>query len=352
MMQKEIRIGDKIIGKSSPVFIIAEAGVNHNGSINIAQRLVKEAAGCGVDCIKFQTFKAEQVATGNAPKARYQLKTTDMSESQLEMLKKIELKREDHVRVKKYAEEMGLTFISTPYNFEDVDFLESINVPAYKIASGQIVETPFLKKIARTRKPVILSTGMATLAEVDNAIRAIHDEGNDKVILMQCTTNYPSSIENANLRVLKTFQSTFDILVGYSDHTIGEESAIVSVALGAVMIEKHFTLDKSLPGPDHSSSMTPEELQALVQKIRKAKASLGSALKEPGNIEKENALNMRRSLVASCPIGKGEEFSSKNVTFKRPATGLSPVFYDLIIGKRALKEISSDEIISMEMIEW
>ncbi len=351
-MQKEIRIGDKIISKTSPIFIIAEAGVNHNGNTELALRLVKEAAACGVDCIKFQTFKAEQAVTKSSPKAKYQLGTTDKTESQLEMLKKVELTREDHVEVKKYAEEMGLIFLSTPSNFEDIDFLESINVPAYKVASCQIIEIPFLRKIAKTGKPIILSTGMATLAEVDSAIRTIYNKGNDKVILMQCTTNYPSRIEDANLRVLKTFQSTFDILVGYSDHTIGEEAAIASVALGAVVIEKHFTIDKHLPGPDHSSSMTPEELKALAKKIKRAQVSLGSALKEPSEIEKENALNMRRSIVASRHIGKGEKFSSENVTFKRPASGLSPEFYDLIIGKKALKEISSDEIIRMNMIEW
>lgn len=351
-MIKEIRIADKIIGQTSPVFIIAEAGVNHNGDIEIARRLVKEAALCGVDCIKFQTFKAEQVVTSSAPKAAYQLKTTDTTESQIDMLRKIELSREDHIIVKKYAEEMGLIFISTPYNFDDVDFLESIHIQAYKVASGQIVETPFLRKIARTGKPIILSTGMATLAEVDNALMAIQEEGNEKVILMQCTTNYPSNITDANLRVLNTYQSTFDVLTGYSDHTIGDEAAIVSVALGAVMLEKHFTIDKSLPGPDHSSSITPDELKTLVKKIRNAQASLGSALKRPGVIERVNALNMRRSLVASRFIGKGEKFTADNITFKRPATGLPPLFYDMIVGRRALKEISLDEIISMEMVEW
>lgn len=351
-MKQEIRIGSQIISNQSPVFIIAEAGVNHNGNLDMARRLIEEAASCGADCIKFQTFKAERVVTTSAPKAKYQLGTTDKTESQLDMLRKIELKPEHHSELKLYAEKLGLIFLSTPYNFEDIDLLENIGVLAYKVASGQIVEHPFLRKIAKTGKPIFLSTGMATLAEIDNALRSIHDEGNDRVVLLQCTTNYPSRIEDANLRVLQTFRSVFGCLVGYSDHTIGIESAITSVALGARVIEKHFTLDKNLPGPDHSSSMIPEELKSLVNQIHMTEASLGSAQKEPIEIEKENSIGMRRSIVASRNIQKGEMITADNITFKRPATGLSPRFYDIILGKRAIKDISYDELLQMEMIEW
>lgn len=351
-MKQEIRIGSKIISNHSPVFLIAEAGVNHNGDLDMARRLIKEAASCKVDCIKFQTFKAERVVTISSPKAKYQLETTDKSESQLDMLRKIELKPEHHLELKAYAENLGLVFLSTPYNFEDINILEGIGVLAYKVASGQIVEHPFLRKLSKTEKPIFLSTGMATLAEIDNALGTILDEGNDRVVLLQCTTNYPSRIEDANLRVLQTFRSTFDCLVGYSDHTIGVESAITSVALGAKVIEKHFTLDKNLPGPDHSSSMTPKELMSLVNQIHMTEASLGSAQKRPTEIEKENSIGMRRSIVASRNINKGEVITADNITFKRPASGLSPRFYDMILGKKALKDIFCDELLQMEMIEW
>ena len=351
-MKQEIRIGDRIIGDSSPVFIISEAGVNHNGDLDMARRLVEEAGSCGADCIKFQTFKAERVVTVSAPKAKYQLGTTDRTESQLDMLRKIELKPEHHLELKEHAENLGLVFLSTPYNFEDIDLLESIGVLAYKVASGQIVEHPFLRKISQTGKPIFLSTGMATTAEIESALKTIHDEGNDSVVLLQCTTNYPSRIEDANLRVIQSFMSAFGCLVGYSDHTIGEESAIASVALGAKVIEKHFTLDKNLPGPDHSSSMTPEELKSLVEKIHRTETSLGNAKKEPTEIEKENSIGMRRSIVASRDIQKGEAITVDNITFKRPATGLSPQFYDKILGKKASRDMSYDELLQKDMIEW
>lgn len=349
---KDIPIGDKILGDSSPVFIIAEAGVNHNGDLDMARRLVEEAASCGADCIKFQTFKAERVVTADAPKAKYQLGTTNAAESQLDMLRKIELKPEHHRELKQYAENQGLVFLSTPYNFEDIDLLEHLGVQAHKIASGQIVELPFLRKISQTGKPIFLSTGMATMAEIDSALRTIREEGNDRVILLQCTTNYPSRIEDANLRVIQTFKSAFGCLAGYSDHTLGDESAIASIALGARAIEKHFTLDKTLPGPDHSSSMTPEEMKTLVMKIRKTETALGKGQKEPAKIEKENLIGMRRSIVASRDIRKGETITPERITFKRPATGLSPQFYDMILGKKAAKDISFDELLHMDMIEW
>lgn len=351
-MQQEIKIGDITISGNSPVFIIAEAGVNHNGDLEIAKRLTKEAAVSGADCIKFQTFKAERVVTKNAPKAKYQLETTDKTENQIDMLRKIELKPEQHIELKQYAEELGIVFLSTPYNMEDVDLLEDIGVLAYKVASGQIVEIPFLRKIAVTGKPIFLSTGMSTLAEIDTALNTIMKEGNDQVVVLQCTTNYPSSFKDANLRVLQTLESTFGSLVGYSDHTIGEEAVIAAVALGAKVIEKHFTLDKDLPGPDHSSSMTPLEFKLLTEKIRRTESSLGSTKKTPTEIEKENAVGMRRSIVASRNIRIGDTINDDSITFKRPATGLSPQFFDMILGKKAAKNISVDELLQMDMIQW
>jgi N,N'-diacetyllegionaminate synthase len=353
MKKKEIiHMEGKNVGAGFPVFIIAEAGVNHNGDPDIARMLVEKAADCGADCIKFQTFKAERVVTENAPKAKYQMETTDRSESQLDMLKKIELSPEHHSDLKKYAEQLGLVFLSTPYNFEDVDFLESMGVSAYKVASGQIVELPFLQRIAETGKPVFLSTGMADMREIEEALRAIRETGNQKTVLLQCTTNYPSLIEDANVRVIPALRSAFHVPVGYSDHTIGEEAAIAAVALGAVVIEKHFTLDKNLPGPDHSSSVTPDELKSLTEKIRRTELSLGSDRKGPSAVERENAPGMRRSIVASRIIRKGDVIHREDISFKRPATGLSPVYYDRIVGKKAAKEIAKDKILQEDMIEW
>jgi len=351
-MKNVIRVGNKTIGEGYPVFIIAEAGVNHNGSWDIAKRLVKEAALSGADCIKFQTFKAERVVTLKAPKAAYQLETTDALESQLDMLRKIELKPEYHVRLKKYAEKLGLVFLSTPYNFEDVEPLEKVKVVAYKVASGQIVEGPFLKKIAKTRKPVFLSTGMATMKEIGEAVRIIKKEGNDKLILLQCTTDYPSKIEDANLRALRTLQDTFKCLVGYSDHVIGSEAALAAVALGAKVIEKHFTLDKDLPGPDHSTSMTPAEFKEFARKIRVVEKALGNGIKIPSAREVKNAKGMRRSIVAAKYIGKGKIIEESAVTFKRPAIGLEPKFYEAIIGKKAAKDICRDDILTKKAVRW
>lgn len=347
-----IEIGKKRIGEGEPVFIIAEAGVNHNGSLEAARALVREAHASGADCVKFQTFKAERVATAGAPKAKYQLGTTDKNESQLDMLKKLELKYEDHVELKSYAESLGIVFMSTPYSFEDIDLLESIGVPAYKVASGQIIELLFLQRIARTGKPVVLSTGMATLAEADEAVRAIRAEGNGKIVLLQCTTDYPSRLSDCNLRAMATLRSSFGLPVGYSDHTTGDEAAIATVALGARVIEKHFTLDKSLPGPDHSSSFTPSEFSSLVKKIRAVEVALGSGRKEPSATEKENAKGMRRSLVAGLDIRKGEVIKEGMITFKRPAAGLSPSFYGMVVGKSAARDIAKDELFTMEMVEW
>ncbi len=351
-MLQSINIDNKTINKTSPVFIIAEAGVNHNGNLEMAKDLIKKAAACGADCIKFQTFKAERVVTINAPKAKYQMSTTDKTESQLDMLKKIELRPEDHAELKEITEGLDMVFLSTPYNFEDIDILENIGVSAYKVASGQIVELPFLRKIAAKGKPVLLSTGMATLDEIDEALATILETGNEKVILLQCTTNYPSKIEDANLRVIPAFQSEFNALTGYSDHTVGEEAAISAVALGARVIEKHFTLDKKLQGPDHSSSMMPDEFNTFVRKLRRVETALGSAIKTPTEIEKENAVGMRRSIVASRNIKKGATINEESITFKRPANGLSPRFYDTITGKKAARDIVIDELIQKDMIKW
>jgi N-acetylneuraminate synthase/N,N'-diacetyllegionaminate synthase len=351
-MDYAIEIAGRKIGRGHPVYVIAEAGVNHNGDLQTAKRLIEEARACGADCVKFQTFRAENVATRKAPKARYQLDTTDRAESQFDMLRKLQLSPEDHKVLKAHAENAGITFLSTPYNFEDVDLLESLGVPAYKVASGQVVELPFLRRIAGTGKPVLLSTGMATLAEVDEALRTIMKEGNDRVVLLQCTTDYPSRIKDANLRVMETFRAAFGVMAGYSDHTSGDEAAIAAVALGARVIEKHFTLDKTMPGPDHGSSATPEELGSLVEKIRRVESALGDARKGPTETERENAVGMRRSIAARSDIPRGKTITEEDITFKRPATGLPPSLYDAVMGKRAARDISADELLRMDMVSW
>ena len=264
----------------------------------------------------------------------------------------MELKPELYGELIRYAKKIGIIFMSTPYNFEDVDLLESIGVPAYKIASGQIIETPFIKKIAQTGKPIFLSTGMATMQEVKEAVDSIQSENNNEIILLQCTTNYPSSINDANLNVIREYKKNFPFLVGYSDHTTDELAAIIAVTIGAEVVEKHFTLDKKLPGPDHSSSMTPAEFSDFVKKIRTINKALGSARKEPTEIEKENAVCMRRSIVAKRMVKEGSTISEEDITFKRPSTGLSPKYYYKLIGRKALKDIRADEILTQEMIGW
>jgi N-acetylneuraminate synthase/N,N'-diacetyllegionaminate synthase len=338
------------IGSQSPVFVIAEAGVNHNGDIDMALRLAREAKRVGADCVKFQTFKAERVVTQEAPKAQYQLKTTNSEESQIKMLRELELDESAYGDLMVLCQEEGLLFLSTPYNIEDVDFLDSLGVSAFKIASGQAVEPYFLEYVANKGKPILLSTGMCTLGEVDRAVRVVRGTGNDQIVVLQCTTNYPSAIEDCNLRAIVTIRDALDVLVGYSDHTEGLTAAIASVALGACVVERHFTLDKSLPGPDHSSSSDPQEFAALVRQIRQAELALGSSAKYPCQIEQENAPGMRRSIVAKGTIRSGQAITEDMLTFKRPATGLKPDFLPELVGRVAVCDIEEGQMLSWEMV--
>ena len=349
-MPKEIYLQDKIIGVNHPTFIIAEVGVNHNGDMELAKQLVCEAKRCGADCVKFQTFKAERVVTEDAPKAEYQRKTTDPEESQAEMLKKLELGQDVYKELILLCREQNIIFMSTPYNVEDVDFLDELGVPAFKLASICIAEPYLLKYVARKGKPMIVSTGMATLAEVDDAVRAIRETGNEQLILLQCTTNYPSCLEDANLRAMETMQNALDVLIGYSDHTQDDKACIASVALGAVLVEKHFTLDKTLPGPDQSSSADTKEFARLAKNIRKTEKVLGTTRKEPCDGEKGNILAMRRSIVAKQNISKGTRISEEMLTFKRPASGLLPKFFFDLIGCIALQDIELDQPITWKML--
>lgn len=333
-------------------YIIAEAGVNHNGDIKLAKKLVLKAKEIGVDCIKFQTFKTENLIIPNAPKADYQLRTTNPRDSQFKMLKDLELSYSDFINLYEFCKKIEIDFISTPYNFEDVDFLNDLGVNCFKIASGQLTELPFIEYIAKKDKEIILSTGMSTLSEIRESIELIKNHSNQKVSALQCTTNYPTKIEEANLNCIKTIRDACGVDVGYSDHVIGNYACFSAVALGATIIEKHFTLDKNLPGPDHSCSANPSDLKELVNGIRDIEKSLGSKIKKPNLSETKNISGMKRSLVAKLEIKKGEIFNEHNLTFKRPKKGLDVNFFSKIIGKKANVDIKENEFIEMNKIQW
>lgn len=352
MAQRTITVNKRIIGDGQPTFIIAEAGVNHNGDLAIAKELVRKAKQAGADCVKFQTFVAENLVTDNAPKAKYQLKTTDPAESQFAMLKKLELKQEDYKELIKLCEELDIIFLSAAYNFKDVDFLGGLGVCGYKLVSMHLTELPMIKYTAKIGKPVFLSTGMSTMQEVKEAVKVFKETGNDKLILLQCTTNYPSRLEDVNLRVIRTMADETGVLVGYSDHTEGIEAAVLSVAAGAVVVEKHFTLDKKMPGPDQQSSIEPLEFAEMVRRIREAEVILGGADKIVTEAEANNLAGMRRSLVATMEIPAGVVITADMVDFKRPATGLSPNLYDNVLGKRAKRNIALNQLISRDDISW
>ncbi|MGE5628575.1 MAG: N-acetylneuraminate synthase [Solirubrobacterales bacterium] len=338
------------MSNSKHVFIIAEAGVNHNGDVNIAKELVEAAAKAGADAVKFQTFKAENLVTKNAPKANYQEKTTGKG-SQFEMLKNLELSYQDHLLLKKYCEEKGILFISTPFDFESVDILEELNIPIYKIGSGDLTNIPLLRYIAKLRKPMIISTGMANLGEIETAIEAVNNVGNSQISLLHCTSNYPASYESVNLKAMITLKNAFNLPIGYSDHTEGIEIPLAAVAMGAEIIEKHFTLDKNMEGPDHKASLNPVELKQMVQSIRNIERAIGNGIKKPYNSEENTKIAARKSIVAKVNIKKGEVISYKNVDFKRPGTGISPEYIDFIIGKKALCDIDQDGFISFSNIK-
>ena len=319
--------------------------MNHNGDVEIAKELVRQARHCGADAVKFQTYKAERVVAVDAPKANYQLKTTDSNESQIEMLKKLEMPEKAYYEIVECCHEHDIVFLSTPYNVEDVDFLDNLGVSAFKLASISAAEPWFAAYTASKEKPIILSTGMATLTEVGETVSAIQETGNKQLILLQCTTNYPSRLEDANLSAMQTMGNAFGLQIGYSDHTQDSTACIVSIALGAKVIEKHFTLDKSLPGPDQSSSADIEEFKCLVKNIRNAENILGSSIKQPCKNERQNIKGMRRSIVAKQEIKEGSLITEQMLTFKRPATGIKPSLMYSVLNKKANKRIKPDSII-------
>ena len=333
-------------------YIIAEAGVNHNGDINTALQLIDAAKEAGADCVKFQTFKEEQIVTKTSPKAKYQLEVTDKSESQFEMLKKLELSMGDYRLLLAKCKDVGIDFLSTPYNMEDVDFLESLGVSGYKIASGQLTELPFLKYVAKTGKLMIVSTGMADMSEVFIAVETIRREGNDNIVVLQCTTNYPSKIEEANLLAMLSMKEACKVRVGYSDHVQNNYACFAAAALGAEIIEKHFTLDKNMVGPDHSSSLNPEEFKELSEGIRNIEKALGSGLKKPTAIEVENSYGMKRSLVLNADLPAGTILSTHHIGFKRPFNGLPPNMLEKVLGKKITRNMLKDEALQYSSVEW
>jgi len=347
---KEIKIGDKIIGEKQPVFIIAEAGVNHNGDVKLAKKLVDAAKNAGADAVKFQTFTSENLVTKKAEMAEYQKKNTGKKESQFDMLKKLELKHSDFKELKKYCDQNSIIFLSTPHSFDAIDFLNPL-VPAFKFGSGDITNIPALTYTAKKNKPIILGTGMSTIKEVKDAVNSIKKEGNKKVIVLHCTTNYPCTLEEANLLAINNMRKNLDCLVGYSDHTTGFLASLIAVSLGAVLIEKHFTLDKKLPGPDHKSSLNPEELKELIKEIRNTEKALGSSIKKPTISEKKIMKLVRKSIIADRDIEKGTTVQKDMIIIKRPGTGLEPSEIKKIIGKKAKKSIKKDEIIQKNMVE-
>jgi N-acetylneuraminate synthase/N,N'-diacetyllegionaminate synthase len=333
------------------VFIIAEAGVNHNGSLDMALQLVDKAVEIGADCVKFQTFKAEQIVTASSPKANYQMEVTDRTESQFDMLKKLELDMSAFRTIKEYCDKKGIRFLSTPYNPEDADLLDAIGVDGFKIASGQLVETPFLRYVAKFGKQMIISTGMANMEEVKEAVRAIRAAGNNDIIVLQCNTDYPSKIEDTNIRAMLTMRDELNVRVGYSDHVPNNYACFAAVALGAEVIEKHFTLDNHLPGPDHSSSLKPEAFRELIEGVRNIEKCLGTGIKTPSAAEVKNTYGMRRSLVARTDLKKGTILTAEMLGFKRPANGLSPKMLDAVVGKELLADLKKDEALQAEMVK-
>lgn len=345
----KVKIGNRLVGEGEPCFIIAEAGVNHNGDINLAKKLIDVAKGTGADAVKFQTFKAENVVTQNAEKAEYQ-KTTE-EESQYRMLKKLELTGEDFKELSDYGKKNGILFLSSPFDKESVDLLCELDVPAFKVGSGEITDFPLLRYIAKKEKPIILSTGMSTLGEVEEALNVIRGEGVEDVILLHCVSNYPARIEDVNLRAMETLKRAFKIPVGFSDHTHGIIVPIAAVTLGACVIEKHFTLNRNLPGPDHKASLEPDELKEMVKAIRDLEKSLGNGVKRTTKDEEEIKKIARRSVIAKIDISEGTVIREDMLDVKRPGTGIEPKYFDFIVGMRAKKDIKKGDIVTWKMIE-
>lgn len=331
--------------------IIAEAGVNHNGSIDIAKHLVDKAADAGADIIKFQTFKSEKLVSKSAQQAEYQKRNigAKSDNSQLSMLKKLELSEQNHVELMAYCKEKNIKFFSTAFDFDSIDYLHSLNLGLWKIPSGEVTNYPFLKRIAAYNEKTILSTGMCDMQDVRAAVDALYKNGLSKenLTLLHCNTEYPTPFEDVNLRAMDALRKEFGVEVGYSDHTKGIEVPIAAVTLGATVIEKHFTLDRNMEGPDHKASLEPDELKAMVSAIRHIEQALGDGYKKISNSERRNIAIARKSIVAAYHIKKGEPLTEQNITVKRPGTGISPMHWEEVIGTIAIKDYEKDELITL-----
>lgn len=338
-------VGERVIGAGAPVFMVAEAGVNHNGDLALALRLVDVAAEAGADAVKFQTFRSAALASRNSPKAAYQRESTGAGEGQQEMLARLELTLEQQAEIQQHCAKRGILFFSTPFEEVSADALDTLGVPLFKLPSGEITNLPFLRHVASKRKPIILSTGMSTLVEVAEAVAAIRAAGDPPLALLHCVSAYPAPAAEANLRAMDTLRERFGCAVGLSDHTLGIEVAVAAVARGAAIIEKHFTLDQNLPGPDHLASLDPGELKALVRAIRLVEAALGDGEKRPMPSEMDTRRVVRKSLVAARPIRAGERLTADLVAVKRPGTGISPADLPRVVGRTVLRDLAPDDVI-------
>lgn len=347
----EFKIQNKIVGDGYPLFFIAEAGVNHNGSLDLARQLVDVAVEAGADAVKFQTFKTEKIITPDAPKSTYHIKTTGSKESWFDLLKTQELTREMHQQLISYSNEKEIIFLSTPYDEESANLLEELGVYAFKIASTDTNNIPFLRFVARKGKPMIISTAMSTMEEVKEAVVAARDEGMEDIAVLQCTGNYPAKLSDSNLRVMHTYRRELNCIVGYSDHTPDLINPVAATAMGAKVYEKHFTIDKALPGPDHRMSLDPEELIQTVKAIRDTEQALGNSEKQVLEGEKENRVKLRKSIVANTDINKDEIINKEMIAIKRPGSGIPPADMDIIIGKKAAIDIPSGTVLSFGMVD-
>ena len=329
------------------VIIIAEAGVNHNGSIELAKKLIDVAAEAGADFVKFQTFKAGTLVTQTADKAEYQKEITNTNESQFEMIKKLELDRKTHEELIDHCKQIDIQFLSTAFDHDSIDLLDELNIPIFKIPSGEITNLPYLRHIGKMGKPIIMSTGMSKLDEVHNALNILIESGADKeqITILHCNTEYPTPMEDVNLKAMITIRDELGVNVGYSDHTLGIEIPIAAAAMGATVIEKHFTLDRTLPGPDHAASLEPHELKKMVSAIQNIEKAMGDGIKKSSPSEIKNMSIARKSIVAKKPIKKGELFSEENLTIKRPGTGISPMEWENIISKVSNRAYEMDDLI-------
>lgn len=346
--QRGVMSGSRRIGPGAPCFVIAEVGVNHNGSLDLALRSIDVAKEAGADAVKFQTFRAERLVTKTAPTARYQTENTGIVQSQFQMLKSLELSDTDHERIVAHCREREIQFMSTPFDEESATLLHSLGMTLFKVPSGELTNLPLLRHIARFGRPMVISTGMSTLGDVEAAVGTVEGTGNHQIVLLHCVSNYPAAAADVNLRAMLSMQAAFNLPAGYSDHTLGIEVGIASVALGACVLEKHFTLDKSLPGPDHRASAEPHELRQLIAGVRTVEAALGTGRKAPCNSELDTAKAARRSLVAATDLAAGTVLTEDLIAIRRPGTGLPPAMQPYLLSRTLRTEVVAGQLLRLE----